>query len=53
MPSEHLAVDKVIILFKGRVIFRKYIPKKQRCFCIKFYKLCDETVYLYDSLFFT
>ena len=26
-PSEHLAVDEVIVKFKGRVIFRQYIPK--------------------------
>jgi hypothetical protein len=26
--SEDLAVDEVIVKFKGRVIFRKYIPKK-------------------------
>jgi hypothetical protein len=24
-PSEHLAVDKAIVKFKGRVIFRQYI----------------------------
>jgi hypothetical protein len=27
-PTEHLAVDEVIVLFHGRVIFRQYIPKK-------------------------
>jgi len=26
-PSEHLAVDEVILKFKGRVIFWQYIPK--------------------------
>jgi hypothetical protein len=25
---EHLAVDEVIVLFKGRVILKQYIPKK-------------------------
>ena len=34
-PSEHLAVDKVIVKFKGKVIFRQYIPKKHKCFGIK------------------
>ena len=29
-PTEHLAVDEVIVLYKGRVIFRQYIPKKQK-----------------------
>jgi hypothetical protein len=28
-PSQHLAVDEVIVLFKGRVIFQQYKPKKQ------------------------
>jgi len=28
-PSEHLAVDEVIVKFKGRVIFRQYIHKKE------------------------
>jgi hypothetical protein len=26
-PSEHLAVDEVTVLFKGRVAFRQYISK--------------------------
>ncbi|PNF34306.1 hypothetical protein B7P43_G15809, partial [Cryptotermes secundus] len=47
-PAERLAVDEVIVLFKGRVIFRQYIPKKRKSFGIKIYKLCDYdmTVYL-------
>jgi hypothetical protein len=28
--TEHLAVGKVIVLYKGRVVFRQYIPKKQK-----------------------
>jgi hypothetical protein len=47
-PSEHLAVAEVIVKFKGRVIFRQYIPKKHKRFRIKIYKLCDETGYTYD-----
>ena len=47
-PSEHLAVDEVIAKFKGRVIFRQYIPKKHKRVGIKIYKLCDETGYTYD-----
>jgi len=46
--SEHLAVDKVIVKFKGRVIFRQYRPKKRKCFRIKIYKLNDESGYTYD-----
>jgi len=44
-PTEHLAVDEVIVLFKGRVIFREYIPKKHKQFGIKIYKLCNALGY--------
>jgi hypothetical protein len=46
-PSEHLGVDKVIVLFKGRVTVKQYIPKEHKCFGIKIYKLCDSTVWLH------
>ena len=32
-PSEQLAVDEVIVLLKGRVIFPQYIQKETRTFC--------------------
>jgi hypothetical protein len=47
-PTENLAVDEVIVLFKGKVVFRQYIPKKRKRFGIKIYKLCDSTGYTYD-----
>jgi hypothetical protein len=47
-PSEYLAVDKVIVLFKGRVISRQYIPKKHKCFGFNIYKPLDETGYTND-----
>ena len=34
--------------FKGRVIFKQYIPKKRKRFGIKLYKLCDSNGYTYD-----
>jgi len=33
-PSKHLAVDKVIVKYKGRVIFRQHIPKKRVSSCL-------------------
>ena len=44
-PSENLAVDEVIVNYRGRVTFRQYIPKKRKRFSIKIYKLCDEAGY--------
>jgi hypothetical protein len=46
--SENLAVDEIIVKFKGKVIFRQYIPKKRKHFGIKIYKLCDISGYTYD-----
>jgi hypothetical protein len=43
--SERLAMDKVTVKFKGRVIFRQYISKKRECLDIRIYKLCDESGY--------
>jgi hypothetical protein len=46
--TEHLAVDEVIVLYKGRVVFRQYIQKKHKRFCIRIYKLCYSVSYTYD-----
>ena len=48
LSPSRLAVDEVIVKYKGRVIFRQYIPKKHKHFGIKIYKLCDETGYTYN-----
>jgi len=47
-PSNNLAIDKVIVSFKRRVIFKQYIPKNCKRFGIKIFKLCDSTGYTYD-----
>jgi len=46
--TEQLAVDEVIVLYKGRVVFQQYIPKHYKRFGIKIYKLCDSLGYTYD-----
>ena len=48
-PTEHLAVDEVIVLYKGSVVFQQYIPKKHKRFGTKIYKLCDSLGYTYDK----
>ena len=47
-PTEHLAVDEVVVLFKGRVVFRHCMPNKGKGFGMKIYKLCDSNGYTYD-----
>ena len=46
--TKHSAVDEIIVLFKGRVIFKQYVPKKHKWFGIKIYKLCDSKGYTYS-----
>jgi len=38
----------VIVLYKEKVVFRQYIPKKHERFGIKIYKFCDSLGYTYD-----
>ena len=47
-PSENQAIDEIIVSFKGRVIFKQYIPKKCKHFGIKLFNLCDTTGCTYD-----
>ena len=47
-PSECLAIEEVIVKFKGRIVFKQYIPKKRKRFGIKMFKLCHSTGYTYD-----
>jgi hypothetical protein len=39
--SEHLAIDEVAVLFKGKAAFQQDIQKKHKHFRIKIYTLCD------------
>jgi hypothetical protein len=41
-------MDEVTVLYKGRAVFRQYIPKKYKRFGTKIYKLCDSLGYTYD-----
>ena len=34
-PSENLPIVQMTVMFKGRVIFRKYVPKKYKQFGIQ------------------
>jgi len=47
-PTENLAVEQLIVLYKGRVAFQQYTPKKHKTFVIKIYKLCNSLGYTYD-----
>ncbi|XP_053638001.1 piggyBac transposable element-derived protein 4-like [Cherax quadricarinatus] len=40
-PFRKLVIDESLILFKGRLSFKQYIPSKRKRFGIKLFVLCD------------
>lgn len=48
MPAEKVAVDEVLLLFKGRLYFRNFIPSKRSRYGIKIYALVDQSGYMWN-----
>jgi len=46
-PEEYLAVDETMVPFRGRLIFRQYIPGKAHKYGVKLFKLCGTNVQVY------
>ena len=47
MPGKNLCIDQSLLLWKGRLFFKQYIPKKRNRFGIKLFLLSDcETRYI-------
>jgi len=44
-PGEHIVIDETLIPWRGRLIFRQYIPNKAHKYGIKLFKLCSSTGY--------
>lgn len=52
-PFKNLCIDESLVLYKGRVFFKQYIPSKRHRFGIKFFVLCDcETGYILDFIIY-
>lgn len=52
-PFENLCIDESLMLFKGRLSFKQYIPSKRHRFGVKFYVLCDcETGYILNFIIY-
>lgn len=43
MPAQQLSVDETLVMYKGRVQFRQYIPTKRSKYGIKIYCLCESS----------
>ncbi|KAJ8369425.1 hypothetical protein SKAU_G00094530 [Synaphobranchus kaupii] len=54
IPYKDLCVDESLMLWKGRLGFRQYIPSKRHRFGIKFFVLCDVVMgYVQDMVIYT
>lgn len=54
VPFQNVVIDESLVLFRGRVVFRQYIPSKRHRYGIKFFVLCDcETGYVQDMIVYT
>ena len=45
--SEKISVDEKLLLWKGKLAFKHYIPLKRAQFGIKMFSLCDNSGYMY------
>ena len=50
LPNAHVAVDESLMLWKGRLAMKQYIPIKRARFGLKSYELCESgTGYIWNS----
>ena len=49
IPTQHVSIDEELLLFKGRLAFKQYIPNKRVRFGIKIFSLCEDSGYLWNS----
>ena len=54
VPYQDLCIDESLLLWKGRLSFRQYIPSKRHRFGTKLFVLCDVlTGYIQDLIVYT
>lgn len=48
-PTMKVSIDEQLLLHKGNLHFKQYIPNKRARFGIKFFSICDQNGYLYNT----
>ena len=51
-PDKHIAIDVELLLWKGRLEFKQYIPHKRARFGIKMFSVCEVSGYLWNSFIY-
>ena len=52
-PDKFVAVDESLLLWKGQLVFKQYIPLKRARFGIKLFNVCEDTGYTYKFHIYT
>ena len=52
-PSCNISIDESLLLWKGRLAFKQYIPLKRARFGIKCFMLCEDSGYTYRFKIYT
>lgn len=52
-PEQNVALDESLILWKGRLLFKQYLPSKRKRFGMKLYNLCENSGYTYRFRVYT
>ncbi|KAF8786052.1 PiggyBac transposable element-derived protein like [Argiope bruennichi] len=53
-PERNISIDESLLLWKGRLGFRQYVPAKRSRYGIKLYKLCEsKSGYIYNFIIYT
>ena len=52
-PDKFVAIDESLLLYKGQLIFKQYIPLKRARFGIKLFHLCEDSGYTYKFHVYT
>ena len=47
-PGKNIAIDESLLLWKGRLVFKQYVPMKRARYGIKSFLLCDSSGYTYS-----
>lgn len=47
-PGERTVIDETMVPWRGRLVFRQYLPAKAHKYGIKLYKICTTEGYTYD-----
>lgn len=52
-PGENLSLDEALVLWRGRLCFRQYIPNKRAKYGMKLYEVCTPDGFLLNAIVYT